>query len=324
MPRVARVLPALQLMRIALVFTAIADIWAIVLLTEALPAEMAGGLINRSLPLAFRLLCTAAVAAGLYVFGMSLNDLLDVRHDRTFAPQRPLPSGRISITAAVAIAVLSLLIGVLGSVPLGTASVLLTLAAAGLILFYNALGKYLPGVGIVMLGLVRAVHMLIAAPALGYCWPVWLTFSHVVGISAAAHRLEGKRPELRGVEIWIVVGSWMFGTLALIGWMSHRDALVSPAHPWLWVGPTVAAVVFLIVALRTARTRPEAAAGGLLIKRGLLWLIVYDAAWLLSGGLWWQAALLGAMLPAAMMSMWLIRRIKDLAEPPTFARELPQ
>ena len=320
-PRPDRILPALQLMRIALVFTAISNIWMVTLLGEALPVDLAGGYIERSTPLWFRLVCTAAVAGGLYVFGMSLNDVLDYRHDRTFAPERPLPSGRISITAAVAITVGALLVGVLGSVPLGAASVVIALATAALILFYNALGKYLPGVGVLSLGLIRAMHMFIAAPALGYCWPVWLALTHVIGISAAAHRLEGKRPELRGAQVWIVVGAWIFLTLALIGWMSHRDALLSPAQPWLPVGPTIAALVFVAVAIVTGRRRPQPLAGGLLIKRGLLWLIVYDAAWLASAELWWQAVLVGILLPAAFTSMWLIRRIKDLTEPPTFVRE---
>src|SRR5215207_6815315 len=42
----------------------------------------------------------ALVSFGLYAFGMSLNDIIDRRRDRTLAAHRPLPSGRISVTTA--------------------------------------------------------------------------------------------------------------------------------------------------------------------------------------------------------------------------------
>jgi 4-hydroxybenzoate polyprenyltransferase len=316
------ILWALQLTRIALVFTAIADIWLITLL-----AHFAGetGITTAGLPLPLwaMLLCTAGVATGLYTFGMSLNDILDFRRDRTFAPQRPLPAGRIGLRGAVAITVAALLLAIVAAVPLGAVSTLLAVATAGAILFYNSIGKHMPGVGVVTLGVIRGMHMLIAAPSLAYCWPVWLTVSHVIGISAAAHRLEDKRPAMVGRQVWIVVGFWSFITLGLTLWMGRLGGLFIPTMPQLWVGPTLLAVVFIIVALRTAAAHPNhpRLAGGLIIKRGLLWLIVYDAAWLASAQLWWQAALVGVLLPAALGSMSLMRQVRQIIETPQFQRD---
>lgn len=323
MARLTHIVPALQLTRIALVFTAIADIWLVAMLAHGAGPQADLVLLEPRLPLWATLVCTAVVAAGMYMFGMSLNDVLDIRRDRTFAPERPLPAGRIGLREAVAITVSSLLIAIVAAVPLGMVSTLLAIATAGMVLFYNSLGKHVPGVGVVTLGLIRGMHMLIAAPSLVYCWPVWLTVSHVIGISAAGYRLEEKRPALTGGQVWVVVGSWAFLTVGMTLWMSRSDALFVPALPWIWLGPTAAALAFVGVAIWTTQSHPNhpRAAGGLLIKRGLLWLIIYDAAWLASAELWWQAVVVAALLPAAMISMSVMRRLKELLETPQFERD---
>ena len=316
---IARILPVLQLTRIALVFTAVSDIWVIALLSHAYPELGA----EPGLPLAALLVCTAAVAVGTYAFGMVLNDVMDARHDRVFAPGRPIPSGRIGHGGAIAIAIGALLVAVAGSVPLGAISTMLCLLSAALILFYDTVGKNLAGTGVVTLGLIRAMNMLNAAPSLGYVWPIWLTMSHVIGLSAAGYRLEGKRPLLEGRSVWVVVGGWALGTVGLLVWMDHRGVAGPDGGAWLWVGPLVAAVLFIIIAMRTVRGAPSRrTGGGLLMKRGLLWLIVYDAAWLLGGGLWWQGALVGSLLPLAWGMMMLTRHLKVLVgEAPTFRRD---
>lgn len=310
------ILASLRLTRIGLVLTAVSNIWLVVLLTDGLPGQPTAGAVGK-LTLGALLGCTAIVAIGLYVFGMTLNDLMDVRRDRTFAPGRPLPSGQVSTKTAMAIAVFALLAAIGASVPLGPLSTVGCVVTAALIVFYDAFGKHLPGVGIVTLGLVRAVHMLIANPALAMIWPVWLTLTHVIAISATAHRLENKRPRLAARSIWIVVGGWVFVTFAMVMWMSGRGGLMPPTG-WMWVGPAVAVVGFLIIALRTVESNDPRTAGQRLVKHGLLWLIVYDAAWLASAGLWWQAALLGAMAPTTLAVMWALRTASAGAPEPEF------
>lgn len=310
------ILASLRLTRIGLVLTAVSNIWLVVLLTDGLPGQPTAGAVG-SLTLGALLGCTAIVAVGLYVFGMTLNDLMDVRRDRTFAPGRPLPSGQVTTRTAMAIAVFALLAAIGASVPLGPLSTVGCVITAALIVFYDAFGKHLPGVGIVTLGLVRAVHMLIANPALAMIWPVWLTLTHVIAISATAHRLENKRPRLAARSIWIVVGGWVFVTFAMVMWMSRRGGLMPPTG-WMWIGPAIAVVVFLFIAVRTVERHDPRTAGQRLVKHGLLWLIVYDAAWLASAGLWWQAALLGAMAPATLAVMSAIRTASAAAPEPDF------
>ena len=214
----------------------------------------------------------------------------------------------------------ALLVAVAGSVPLGSRSTLLCILTATLVLFYNGPGKHIAGLGIVTLGLVRGIHMLIADPRLGYLWPVWLTVTHIIGLSALCHRLEEKRPPLAGPHVWVVTLGWAFISIAMIAWMEQRDWLIlrGPVdRPWIWAGPGIAAVLFVLIAIHTTRTaaNPQAA-GALIMKRGLLWLIVYDAAWLAGAGLWKAAAVNGALLPATWLLMSLLRQLKVLTQSP--------
>jgi len=314
-----RCLAFCQLARVGLAYTAVADIWLIALLSEGL-----GLTAGRPRPALWALmLCTALIGGGLYVFGMTLNDLLDARRDRTFAPDRPIPSGRVAIPSAVAVLLTALLVAAAASVPLGRLSTLVCLLTAAAILFYDGVAKHLPGLGVLTLGLVRALNMLIAFPGLGYVWPVWLTLTHVIGISAAGHRLEGKRPYFAPRDAWIVTSGWAFVTVVMLAWMSRRGHLILPDRPLIWIGPVVAVLAFLVLALRGVRAAlNERAAGGGLIKLGLTWLIVYDAAWLLSAGLWWQGAAVALLLPAAWLTMAAVRQLKlAVAAPTGFQRD---
>jgi 4-hydroxybenzoate polyprenyltransferase len=313
-----RLLPTLQLMRIALVFTAISNAWLVVFLSYGLDTPRIP-----DIPLDMLLVYTAFTSSGLYVFGMVLNDVLDVRRDKVFAPTRPLASGRMSIAAAIAIAFTALLVAVAASVPLGSVATLITLVTATLILFYNALGKHSPGVGVLTLALIRGGNMLIANPALPFVWPIWWNFTHILTLSAICHALERKRPLFSGRDGWIVTDGFAFVTVVLAGWMNQKHALMLQDRPWIWIGPIVAAIIFMAIGLRTAQKSPDThTAGGLLMKRGLIYLIVYDLSWLLSAGLMWQAAVTLGLLALAYGSMITMRNLAAaLAEPPGYLRD---
>jgi 4-hydroxybenzoate polyprenyltransferase len=91
--------PYLQLIRLPNVFTAAADSLAGWLLVGGSLDEPAGWLPR----------CGASMA--LYAAGIVLNDLYDREIDRAERPSRPLPSGRVSLTAAWVLAVILFLLG---------------------------------------------------------------------------------------------------------------------------------------------------------------------------------------------------------------------
>src|SRR5687767_6496726 len=93
-----RLLTLLQLTRMALVFTAVADGLCTLLLAARQRAGPGGSLAEQVS--AAQVLSALAVSAGLYGFGMSLNDIIDRRRDAQIAATRPLPSGRLGVRTA--------------------------------------------------------------------------------------------------------------------------------------------------------------------------------------------------------------------------------
>jgi 4-hydroxybenzoate polyprenyltransferase len=81
-----------QLVRIPTVFTVIAQVLAAFLVTAGSPAVAMA-----AWP---RMVLILLAAVAVYWSGMILNDLWDIAEDRKARPDRPLPSGAISITAA--------------------------------------------------------------------------------------------------------------------------------------------------------------------------------------------------------------------------------
>ncbi|MEK6236577.1 MAG: UbiA family prenyltransferase, partial [Planctomycetales bacterium] len=81
----SRLLTYLQLFRAPNVFTAMADVFMGFLFTHA------------SLEPAPVFLVLLAASSLLYVAGMILNDVFDVEQDAKERPERPIPSGRISL-----------------------------------------------------------------------------------------------------------------------------------------------------------------------------------------------------------------------------------
>ena len=79
--------------------------------------------------------------------------------------------------------------------------------------------------------------------------------------------------------------------LALIGYRRQGIDAAS-VSPGLAVGPALAAALFVALAWRVLRS-PDRADGGTRARRfrrlSVGWLMVYDLAWLISLGFWWQS-----------------------------------
>ncbi len=306
-------------MRVALVPTAVSNIWLVVLWTW----QFEQGRPITQLPLWLALWVTALVALGLYSFGMVLNDLLDARRDRLFAAHRPLPSGRVTPQTATLVALTSLLAALACAALLGASSAFMCVICAGLIMFYNSAGKHLPALGLTTLGLIRVSHMLIANPSLQFMWLAWLIFSHVLLVSGIAYVMERKRPRLYPQEVVGLAFGWVIITLLFVSWMTRRDGLMPETQARVWFGPLVAGAGFALVAPLLARSGGDRRAGGQRLMRwGLLWLIVYDAAWLAAAKLWWQAGLVVSLFVLACVMVVWMRKIKHAhTEPPSTSED---
>jgi 4-hydroxybenzoate polyprenyltransferase len=333
-----RLLTVLQLTRMALVFTATSNSLCALMLWARWHAgenEPISDYIN--LP---RATAVAVMSLGLYGFGMSLNDINDRRRDSQLASHRPLPSGRIGVVAAhVVCAVFALAALVAGwyvsrfvSPPDQRLPGFLLLAwTAALIVFYDFAGKYLVAIGLLTLGLIRFFHATIAAPRLPLVWHPLLLMNHVTIISTIAYAWEAKRPALTRGHWWAVFGMLAAANamcVGLVGWRRH-ERMGYDLTEALWIGPgllwpAAAVLGFVAVALLIRRYVGDARrAGQALMLYGLMWLIVYDAAFAAGHVNWLAGALLLLFLPLTFLAVQVMRawtKVMSLSQKPQFQR----
>lgn len=283
-----RLLPILQLVRAPLVFTALADGLAAMLLRGGVP---------------FRALLAAQVASAcLYFYGMSLNDLVDFHRDSSAAPGRPLPAGRISVVAARA--VVTVLGG--GALAAGSAyaamvdswlALALLLATFATISFYNFVGKYLVSVGILSLGLARGLHAAFAMGGLSAVpqHPLALTL-YVSVASTFGYLIEGKRPRISGIHLAILI-AFLAGLIVglLKSWHHPAAALAS-------------GTIALCVLAALAYAAKPALFGRTFMLYALLGLILLDAAFTLAYLGPTPALIVAANLPLAYAGVLAMRR----------------
>jgi 4-hydroxybenzoate polyprenyltransferase len=329
-------LPLLQLTRMALVFTALADSGCTFLLWTARSHGGIGSVWQWIDPAQAAALMMISI--GLYGFGMSLNDIIDQRRDARLAAHRPLPSGRIRPATAIAVsaslAVLAIAGGLIYSArgPAGQLSLMIVGFTLALIVFYDFAGKYLVAPGLLTLGLIRFFHAAIAAPQLPVPWHPLLLLNHITLVSTIAYQWELKRPILTRAHVWSVLGGLAGVNGLLVGvfvWRRWNDprvvhlAAALALRPGL-VYPALAIIAFIALAFFIRRQRvPRRQAGQTLMLLGLLWLIVYDAAFVAAYVGYLPAALILLLLPIAWLSVQLMRwcgRLMELTQRPDFKR----
>jgi hypothetical protein len=313
--------PAIHLTRVSTAFAVIGNTWFVILWTRANPLQERGAAGLQG-PLWPQLAGGALLALGLYGFGASLNDVLDVRRDRLLRPDRPLAGGRISMDGAVALVAVTLMGAILGATIFGTPAVLLTLLVAAAILVFNAAGKFIPAVGLVILGLIFAGHMVIPNPHLRFLWPVWLVMTHALLVRAVAHRMARKVPRISRRATLAAFLGWVFWSGAILWLQWRRAGGDDPLWPdwvprWAWVWPATFALLYILVAWRKVlRYGPGPRAAEKIERYGALWLSLYACAWLF-GADHVQAGMIILVLAAGgLVGMTILRELYGLLEQP--------
>ncbi len=333
----AQIAPALHLTRVSTAFAVVGNTWFVILWTRAnagyeggTGGGAGGGRVDLMGPLWPLLLGGALLALGLYGFGASLNDVLDVRRDRLLRRDRMLPTGRISMDAAVALIAGMLITAVLGATAFGTPGVLMTLLVAAAILVYNAAGKFIPALGLVVLGLIFAGHMVIPNLQLRFLWPVWLVMTHALVVRAVTHRMARKVPRISRRAMLAAFIGWVFWT-GVILWLQWRRSSPAPpgadlserslwpewVEPTAWIWPAALALLFILVSWRKVLRYGAGPRSAEKIERyGALWLSLYACGWLLGTDHINAGALLLALAAAGLIGMTVLRELYGLLEQP--------
>jgi 4-hydroxybenzoate polyprenyltransferase len=221
------------------------------------------------------LLALLASSACLYAGGVVLNDVFDRRLDAVERPERPIPSGKISVVTAGNLGAGLLVAGIaLASLAGRTAAAVASLVA-GAVVLYDAWGKHRPLFGPVNMGLCRGLNLLLgmaAAPgAITARWPLaLLPLAYIAGVTVVSRgEVHGGRRAPSILSFGLVAGVIMaLGVLALR----------APAGPWLALLFAAALAWRVLPAYWRAihLTDPATLRGA--VRTGVLSLVFLDAA----------------------------------------------
>jgi 4-hydroxybenzoate polyprenyltransferase len=236
----------------------------------------------------------------LYAGGVVLNDYFDRRLDALERPERPIPSGRVRPAGAAIFGFVLLTAGMVTSRIYSLHAGSIAVAIACCIIFYNTVAKHHKVLGPVFMGICRGLNLLLglsAVPAaLGEKWA--LAFLPILYIAAVTMISAG---EVRGgnrktIQVAVVLVISVCCGIMLLGF--------DPDFNWKWALPMVALLCFRIIPpIGCAYRQPEAANIIKAVKRGVLSLIVLDAALAIGyAGPLYGVAVLALLIIAAILA----------------------
>src|SRR5690606_16344680 len=151
----------LRLTRPANIVTAVADILAGIAVSGAALLLISPELYTVAGPGFGSWLWLCLSTIGLYGGGVAFNDVFDAELDRVERPERPIPSGIVSLRNAAVMASALLLLGIVAAWQVSLLSGLIALVVAFLCILYDAWGKHQLIFGPINMGLCRTGNLLL-------------------------------------------------------------------------------------------------------------------------------------------------------------------
>ena len=292
----------LELVRLPNIFTAMADVAMGFLLVRPLSDRWDGCILALLL----------VASSMLYAAGMVLNDLFDFEIDTQQRPARPLPSGRISRTAARWFGGELLLLGaaaawagacVSGDLRPGIVAGLLI----GCIVLYDGWLKRTP-LGPPAMGGCRMLNVLLGMSVAAGPWTEahWLVAggigTYIVGVTWFARR---EAQTSRRVQLAMATGVMMLG-IGLLAWFPGRIGGVAPALLSRW--HLLMSVLGVLIGWRCARAvlEPIPPRVQMAVKQCILSLVILDAAvCYVARGMFPAVMILLLLVPAVVVGRWI-------------------
>jgi 4-hydroxybenzoate polyprenyltransferase len=230
-------------------------------------------------------------SAALYGGGVALNDACDLEKDRALHPDRPLPSGRVRLGAARAVALALLVLGVLSGLRQGAPGVAAAAALAAAIVVYDVLPDSAGLLGAVVLGLCRALNLArggLSGPDVP--WIVWVAAaSHFVLIACVTviSLSEDRQGGSRMVHAAVASLPLWYAGPAIVAWVR------APGLPGTVVTALCAALAGWVAA-PSWRGRGDVTA---IVPRAVFTLSLVGALYCAAVSQWVAAAILSAFFP---------------------------
>jgi UbiA prenyltransferase family len=281
---VSAIKPYLQLTRPANIVTAIADILA----------GMAIAQFSFGNSLAYWLLLSTV---GLYGGGVVLNDVFDAKLDAIERPERPIPSGKVSLRSAAWLGILLLLSGTISAGLFSFLSAEIALSVALLAVIYDRFAKHSAIFGPLTMGLCRGGNLLLGMSAVSTSIPQWgwvalvpIAYIGAITLISQDEVHGGKRRSLYiAASLYTTVHAIQFLVAVEQGNGSFALLLII-LHAWLVGRP-----------LWDAIQNPIGSNIGKAVKSGVLSLIVMNAAWCVAFGNWPVALGVLVLLPLSIL-----------------------
>jgi 4-hydroxybenzoate polyprenyltransferase len=277
----------LQLMRPANITTA----WADILLGYAAAGALSLGINHLDFAvLGWLILATT----GLYGGGVVFNDVCDANLDAVERPERPLPSGRISLAEAIALGMILLIVGIVAAAMVSQLSALLAVIIAITALIYDIWGKHHTFFGPLIMGTCRGCNLLLGVsaipPAVGDRW--YLTLIPIIYIAAITAISQGEVQGGKKITGMIAIALISIVIVSILGLGLLPEYTLWITLPFLTLFTVLVVPPFIQAALTPSPQLIQMA-----VKAGILSLIVLDATIAAGFTDWLYGLLLLALLP---------------------------
>ncbi|MFD7311768.1 SCO3242 family prenyltransferase [Promicromonospora sp. NPDC059942] len=245
-------------------------------------------------PLRARHLLLPVASACLYLGGMALNDYADRHVDAVERPERPIPSGRVSPRAALAIGGALTAGGVAAAGLAGGRRALgVALPLAACVWTYDLVAKDRPA-GPFVMAACRGLDVLLGATSgrLRSALPAAAGLTaHTLGVTVLSRgEVHGTTPQVAGA----VAAGTVAGAVVVAAVPSAATA-ARPAARWPTVAAATAYAAAVLPGQVCAATRPTAANARTATRAGIQAMVPLQAAWAARSGSLGTAALLAGV-----------------------------
>jgi 4-hydroxybenzoate polyprenyltransferase len=278
--------PYLILMRPANIVTAIADILAGI--------SVAGLLFTGS---AAEIFALVLATIGLYGGGVVFNDVFDFELDQVERPERPLPSGQVSLRQATLLGVALLVLGILAASAVSWESAGLALLVAVLALSYDKYAKHYLVLGPINMGLCRSFNLLLGVSisllALKTYWFLGFIPLVFIGDITLTSQGEVKGDNVSSLYLALLLDLLVAGAFVLLYFYTDYELLSALPFLLLWLVLNVRAKLRAI-----QQNEPKMIMKA--VKAGVLSLIPLNAAMAAGFEGWLSGLLVLALLPVSL------------------------
>lgn len=256
---------------------------------------LAGVVLATTLKLEWTVVALCIAMALFYTAGMYLNDILDLKIDSEQRPDRPIPSGAVSLSTAWIVTVVMFVLGLLLVIPAGVPATTAAIALIVCIAIYDAWHKGNP-IGPLFMGGTRVLVYVVAFLAYSTSWTWEATFwcvamlVYVAGLTSISKTEHGPA----GLRYWPIVSLFVPVALALfqeinIGTIALSILLVA------WAAYSLTFVL-----------NPERRSIGRSIAQLIAGISLVDALVLATHEAWWGVAIaLVAFAATVYLQRWI-------------------